>query len=39
MEVINYDVSGKVIPDLSKVVLPNDLSLFICNVLRRAGEK
>lgn len=32
-KVINIDCNGKIIPDLSKVVLPPDLSLEIMNIL------
>lgn len=30
--VVNYDVNGNIIPDLSKVTLPKDLSLFVYQI-------
>lgn len=32
MKVDNYDANGKLIPDLSKVTLPKDLSLLIYQI-------
>ncbi|MCV2505676.1 hypothetical protein [Melissococcus plutonius] len=32
-KVINYDANGDIIPDLSKVILPPDLSLAVYNLI------
>jgi hypothetical protein len=34
-KVINIDCDGKIIPDLSKVILPKELSEELFNILRR----
>lgn len=39
MEVINLDINGNVIKDLSKVKLPKDLNQFVFDVYRKGSEK
>ena len=38
-KVINVDCNGKLIPDISKVVLPLDLSIELLNAMREMRDK
>lgn len=38
-KVINLDANGKVIPDLSKVVLPDDMNEFVVRLLLKAEQR
>ncbi|BDP45666.1 hypothetical protein [Enterococcus faecium] len=38
MEVRNYDCNGKFIPDLSKVVLPDELSIALFKVFEEDAQ-
>lgn len=37
-KVINVDCNGKLIPDISKVVLPLELSIELLNVLKESAR-
>lgn len=38
MKVINLDKNGNVIPDMSKVVLPDELQIKIINIILRSEK-
>lgn len=38
MKVTNYDKNGNVIPDMSKVELPEDLQIKIINIILRSEK-
>lgn len=39
MEVRNYDQQGKFIPDLSKIVLPDELGIIVYKAFENSAKK
>lgn len=39
MKVINYDVNGKIIKDLSVITLPKDMGMFVYQIRLDAAER
>lgn len=38
MKVTNYDMNGKLIPDLSKVIIPEDIQRNIINLILKGDQ-
>lgn len=38
MKVTNYDLNGKLIPDLSKVIIPEDIQRSVINLILKGDQ-